>query len=216
MSRSLDMDNFDDAEKDTPTVASGSGKLARAAEKLRGELRYASRRIHPRRALFLGLARLLPDFAFPSLRAALLRKAGFGLSRKVALLGRVIVVGPGDIAPRLTIGECTIIAPGVILGLDGPITIGRNVSLSPNVVIYTATHALGFGSQHMSPITTEKPVVIGDGAWIGMHSLILPGITVGRGSVVSAGSIVTQDVPENTLVAGNPAAVQQKLPFGNR
>jgi maltose O-acetyltransferase len=191
-------------------------RLARAAGRLRREVRYASRRIHPRRSLFLALARLLPDFAFPSLRTALFRAAGFDISGKVALLGRVIVVGQGDVTERLTIGEGCIIAPGVTLGLDGPITLGRNVSISPNAVLYTATHALGFGSQRMSPVTTAKPLVIEDGAWIGMHSLILPGVTVGRGSVVSAGSVVTQDVPENTLVAGNPAAVQQKLPFGNR
>ena len=63
---------------------------------------------------------------------------------------------------------------------------------------------------------TPKPIVVEDGVWVGMHSLILPGVTLGRGCVVSAGSVVAQDVPPNTLVAGNPATVQQNLPFGNR
>ncbi len=49
-----------------------------------------------------------------------------------------------------------------------------------------------------------------------MGSMVLAGVTVGRGCVVSAGSVVTQDAPPNTLVQGNPAVVAQNLPFGNR
>ena len=106
--------------------------------------------------------------------------------------------------------------PRVTLGLDADIFLGRNVSLSPGVVLYTATHRIGFGSMRMLPFTDPKPIVIQDGSWIGMHSLILPGVTVGHGSIVSAGAVVTASVPPNTLVSGNPAAVQDSLPFGDR
>ena len=112
--------------------------------------------------------------------------------------------------------EGCVIAPGVTFGLDADITIGRNVSLSPGVVLYTATHTIGYGSQRMSPYTSTKAIVIGDGVWVGMNSLILPGVTLGRGCVVSAGSVVAGDVAANTLVSGNPAEVRATLPFGDR
>lgn len=161
-------------------------------------------------------AHLLPDFTLPGLRRRYYQYAGCKVDGSVSLLGCIALIGEGNIAPRLTIGEGSVVAPHVTFGLDAPITIGENVSISPHATLYTATHAIGFGSRRMSLIVTPKPIVVEDGVWIGMHSLILPGVTLGQGCVVSAGSVVTQDVPPNTLVAGNPAIVQQKLPFGNR
>ena len=58
----------------------------------------------------------------------------------------------------------------------------------------------------------SQPIVIEDDAWIGMNCIILKGVTVGRGAVVGAGSVVTKDVPPWTLVAGNPARVIKELP----
>jgi acetyltransferase-like isoleucine patch superfamily enzyme len=64
----------------------------------------------------------------------------------------------------------------------------------------------------MDPSVVARPVVVEDGAWIGMAALILPGVRIGAGAVVSAGAVVTSDVPPDTLVAGNPAAVVRSLP----
>lgn len=161
-------------------------------------------------------AALLPDFTFPRLRSGLLRAGGCDLSKGVAIMGRITLVGSGPIAGRLHIGEGSVVAPGVMFGLDADITLGRNVSLSPGVVLYTATHTLGYGSQRMSPYTSAKPIVIGDGAWVGMNSLILPGITLGRGCVISAGSVVTSNVAANAVASGNPAEARSTLPFGDR
>ena len=161
-------------------------------------------------------AALLPDFTFPRLRSSLLRIAGCDLAPRVTLMGRVSLVGSGAIAGRLHMGEGCVVAPRVTFGLDADITLGRNVSLSPGVTLYTATHPIGYGSQRMLPYTTAKPIVIGDGVWVGMNSLILPGVTVGRGCVVSAGSVVASDVAMNTLVSGNPAEVRATLPLGDR
>jgi acetyltransferase-like isoleucine patch superfamily enzyme len=61
-----------------------------------------------------------------------------------------------------------------------------------------------------------KPVVIEDGSWIGLGAIILPGVTVGHGSIVAAGAVVDEDVPPDSYVAGNPAKVVQQLPWGNR
>lgn len=184
-------------------------RLIREGKGLRESLR-------PRLWFWSVCAGVMPDFALSGLRTQCYRLAGCDIGPRASLLGCPRLLGGGAIAGRLHLGEGSLIAPGVIFGLDGEITVGRNVSISPQVTLYTATHALGFGSQRMTPAMTPKPIVVEDGVWIGMHSLILPGVTLGAGCVVSAGAVVTLDVPPNTLVAGNPATVQQKLPFGNR
>lgn len=186
------------------------------SQRLRRESRGLSRVFRPRLWFWAACAAVLPDFTLPGLRAQCYRLAGCELAPRVALLGRLRLLGEGEVAARLHLGAGCLIAPGVTFGLDGEITLGQNVSISPQATLYTATHGLGFGSQRMSPAVTPKPIIVEDGVWIGMQSLILPGVTLGQGCVVSAGAVVTQDVPPNALVAGNPATVQQKLPFGNR
>jgi acetyltransferase-like isoleucine patch superfamily enzyme len=119
-------------------------------------------------------------------------------------------------AARLHIGRGSIVASGVTLGLDEEITVGQNVSIGPGAALFTATHSLGFGSRRMQLPTVASPICVDDGVWIGMRSLILPGITLGRGSVVSAGAVVMENVPPHTLVRGNPARVVEQLPFGDR
>lgn len=60
----------------------------------------------------------------------------------------------------------------------------------------------------------HKPVVIGDNVWIGEYAAILKGVTIGRGSIVASHSVVTKNVPEYVIVAGNPARVVKKLDAG--
>jgi acetyltransferase-like isoleucine patch superfamily enzyme len=55
------------------------------------------------------------------------------------------------------------------------------------------------------------PVIIGDGVWLGSNVLVLPGVTIGKGSVVAAGSVVSRDIPSGVLAAGNPAKIIKKL-----
>lgn len=172
--------------------------------------------LRPRFSFWMACAAILPDFTFPRLRSYMFRHAGCDLAEGIALMGRVRLVGVGPIAGRLHMGEGCVVAPGVTLGLDADIIMGKNVSLSPGVVLYTATHSIGPGSRRMLPYTRPKPIVIEDGVWVGMNSLILPGVTLGRGSVVSAGSVVDASVAPNTLVAGNPATVRDTLPLGDR
>jgi maltose O-acetyltransferase len=172
--------------------------------------------IRPKMTFWAACAALLPDFAFPRLRTSFLRHAGCDLSAQIAIMGRIKLVGVGAIAGRLHMGEGCTVAPGVTFGLDADIYMGKNVSLSPGVVLYTATHPIGFGSQRMLPYTTAKPIVIEDGVWVGMNTLIMPGVTLGHGSVISAGAVVTGNVPPDALVAGNPATVRDMLPLGNR
>jgi acetyltransferase-like isoleucine patch superfamily enzyme len=84
----------------------------------------------------------------------------------------------------------------------GGITIGDNVLIGPKVNLVSENHPID-PTQRKSLI--GKPIVIKNNAWIGASATILPGITIGENSIVAAGSIVTKDVPANTIVAGNPA-----------
>ncbi|NTU65300.1 MAG: hypothetical protein HGB05_18340 [Chloroflexi bacterium] len=66
-------------------------------------------------------------------------------------------------------------------------------------------------SDQRAGATFSAPVTIQDGTWLGARCIVLPGVTVGRGSVVGAGSVVTKDVPPNTLVGGVPAKVIRSI-----
>jgi acetyltransferase-like isoleucine patch superfamily enzyme len=98
-------------------------------------------------------------------------------------------------------GKNVYINRGCTLDLRGTLTIGDNVSISPDVTVLTATHGLNdptFGIEHHS-------VTIEDHVWIGTRALILPGVRLGRGSVVAAGAVVTRDVAPLEVVGGVPA-----------
>ncbi|WP_395144876.1 acyltransferase [Armatimonas sp.] len=171
---------------------------------------------HLRLTIAQALVGCLPEFALVSVRATLYRWAGIKIARGVTVQGRLWLVGRRKDLSRIQVGEGCILAPGVRIGLDAPVVIGKNVALGPDVTLCTATHTIGFGSRRMTPTLNALPVTVGDGAWICMSALLLPGVTVGPGAVVAAGSIVTEDVSAHTLVAGNPAQVQHELPFANR
>jgi acetyltransferase-like isoleucine patch superfamily enzyme len=83
------------------------------------------------------------------------------------------------------------------------IKIGYNVAISDDVVIRDSDlHTLNYEGYQMS-----KPIIIEDHVWIGERAVILKGVKLGKNSIVAAGSMVTKDVPENTIVAGNPARI---------
>lgn len=91
--------------------------------------------------------------------------------------------------------------------LDGAkVTIGNNVFIAPNVGIYTAGHPLDMG-QRTQGLEYAYPINIGNNVWIGAHTAILPGVTIGDNSVIGAGSIVTKNIPADSLAVGNPCKV---------
>lgn len=166
--------------------------------------------LHPRLQLVDLAVRALPHLAFPYLRTGLYRLGGVAIGARTLLAGRLDLIGPGDIGRRLKIGErCWLNAP-VFADLTGDITIGDGVTLGHQVVLVTARHALGESAKRAGP-TTSAPIVIGDGAWIAACVTILPGVKIGPGAIVGAGSVVTRDVPAHTLVVGNPARVVRRL-----
>lgn len=106
---------------------------------------------------------------------------------------------------RISLGDNSGI--GVNAFISAHVTIGNDVMMGPDCTILTANH--GFSSLDVpmwkQPFSDPKPVIIEDDVWIGARVVILPGIRVGHGSVIGAGSVVTHDVEPYSIVGGNPA-----------
>ena len=99
------------------------------------------------------------------------------------------------------------------------IDIGSNVLIASNVQIYTATHSTKVDERMVQDCPEEQeicrtyalPVRIEDGVWIGGGVVILPGVTIGRNSVIGAGSVVTRSIPANCVAVGNPCRVIKQI-----
>ncbi|MFB6090561.1 MAG: sugar O-acetyltransferase [Halobellus sp.] len=90
------------------------------------------------------------------------------------------------------------------------VTVGDGCLLGPGVHVYTATHPLD-PEVRRDGLESGEPVTIGDDVWIGGRAVLNPGVTIGDGSVVASGAVVTDDVPEGVVVGGNPAEVVKEL-----
>lgn len=102
---------------------------------------------------------------------------------------------------HISIGNNTVVNRYTYLDGRVPLTIGNNVNISHYTLIQTLTH----DPQNPDFVCLCKPVVIEDHVWIGARAIISPGVRIGEGAVVGAGSVVTRDVEPYTIVAGNPA-----------
>lgn len=92
---------------------------------------------------------------------------------------------------------------------DGGVTIGDNVVISFNCVLWSIDHRYEGDSLPYDKARIRRPIVIHDNVWIGRNVIVRGGVTIGEGAVVAMGSVVTQDVPPLALVGGNPARVQK-------
>lgn len=90
------------------------------------------------------------------------------------------------------------------------VKIGDNCQMAPNVAIYTAGHPIHPATRN-SLYEYGKPVTIGDNVWIGGNTVLCPGVRVGNNVVIGAGSVVTKDLPDWCIAAGNPCRIIRKI-----
>jgi len=103
----------------------------------------------------------------------------------------------------IDIGENVSINAFVHIWGQGGIHIGDRVMIASHTAITSLTH--DYTKNNMFKTLIKKSIFIGDDVWIGAHSVIMPGVTIGNGAVIGAGALVTKDVEENTIVIGSPA-----------
>ena len=140
--------------------------------------------------------------------------SGWHTDDEVRQLLRDITTHPVDDTVRVFAPLYINYGPGVTLGRDcflnfgctllalGGITLGDGVFIGPHCVLATEYHPEDPATRH-SLLT--RPIVIGRNAWLGANVTVLAGVTIGENAIVAAGSVVTRDVPPDTLVVGSPA-----------
>ncbi len=142
------------------------------------------------------------------LRWSILRISGLQIE-KSAICARVWIG-----SKRLQIKKGSFINYGVRIDNDGGLTIGHNCDIGPGVAFFTTDHSIGNASRRAgTPL--RRPIIVHDGVWIGARATILPGVTIGEGSVIGAGSLVTKDCEPNSLYFGAPAKkIRDLKPLG--
>lgn len=108
--------------------------------------------------------------------------------------------------PNLTMGDYACLSEDVDCYTVAPIMLGDNATVSQGVKLCTASHDISSKIMEL----TYKPISIGANSWIAGWSILLPGVTIGEGAVVAAGSVVTKDAEPWTVVGGNPAKFIKK------
>jgi maltose O-acetyltransferase len=139
-------------------------------------------------------------------RTALLREL-------LARVGRDAWIEPPffcDYGSNTSVGDRFYANTGCIFLDSAPVTIGDRVLLGPAVQLLAVTHPLE-AELRAQGLEYAKPIVVGDDVWLGGGAIVLPGVTIGDRAVVGAGSVVTRDVPADTVVAGSPARFIRSL-----
>jgi acetyltransferase-like isoleucine patch superfamily enzyme len=146
--------------------------------------------------IYIGCA-IISRLPFHTCRIFLMRLLKAKIGKKVGLYRGFEVRSPW----KLAVGNSTIIGHGALLDARMGLTIGNNVNLSNEVMIWTLHH--DYNSPDFAQI--GKPVIIEDYVWLCSRAIILPGVTIGKGAVVAAGAVVNRNVEPYTVVAGVPA-----------
>ena len=150
----------------------------------------------------------LPDGSAGRIRAAVYRDFRWRIGPRSLIMGRLTFSSPNR--RNLTIGGSCYVNSHVHVDTTAAVDIGNRVTIGHHAIIITADHEIGPPSSRAGAVE-PKAVSIGDGAWIAARVTLLPGVTIGEGAVVAAGSVVTRDVPAHCLVAGVPARVIREL-----
>lgn len=135
------------------------------------------------------------------------------LEELIGSLGEEVWVEPPflcDYGANISLGDGAYLNANCVVLDCARVEIGAGALLGPGVQIYAAAHPISRAARAAGK-EYALPVTIGPDTWIGGAAVILPGVSVGQGSVVGAGSVVTRDVPPEVLAAGNPCRVIRQL-----
>jgi maltose O-acetyltransferase len=186
------------AHERTPEANPGTSILRKLWKGVSSE--FPAEGIHLRLALAKLALSPLPIYMGSRIRAFVLSRVGFSIGQGTVFYGMPTITGSGDLYSRLTIGHACLINVECFLDVQDRISIGDRVSIGHKVIILTTTHEVGSEERRADFAGITAPVRIEDGVWVGARCVILPGVTIGRGSIVGAGAVVRRDVPPNTLV----------------
>ena len=120
-----------------------------------------------------------------------------------------------DYGWNIEVGDNLFVNYGLTILDVGKVSIGDNVLIAPNVSIYTAGHPIHPESRN-SGYEYGIPIKIGNNVWIGGSTVILPGVVIGDNVVVGAGSVVTKNIPDNVIAAGNPCKIIREITEDDR
>lgn len=163
--------------------------------------------LHPKLEVAGVLGKVLPE----RLRGKLLEQVGFTIGEGTVFHGQPRITGSTGLEQNLTIGRECVIELECTFDLQERITLEDRVTIGHQAMILTSSHELG-PAEHRAGVVTRAPVTIKAGAWLGPRCIVLPGVTVGEGAIVMAGSLVNKDVAPNTRVGGTPARQLETLP----
>ena len=108
-------------------------------------------------------------------------------------------------------GESVFVNYGCVFLDQAPITLGDWVKIGPNCQLYTVNHPVNY-LERRKTIEKARPITIGEDTWLGGGVIVCPGVTIGKRCIIAAGSVVTRDIPDDSLAAGNPAVVKKTIP----
>ncbi|ARB99631.1 acyltransferase [Neisseria gonorrhoeae] len=141
------------------------------------------------------------------------RVRGFLARRVSPHIGRGVNIERGAyVFPDTVLGDGSGI--GANCEICRGLVVGKNVMMGPECLLYSTNHKFDRENKRFEGYTEIRPITLEDDVWPGRRVIVMAGVTVGRGSVVGAGAVVTKDIPPYSLAAGNPAVVKKNLPEG--
>ena len=144
---------------------------------------------------------MLPDTRLYSFKAVLYQHCGFKIHKTARIVSSTNILGNFS----LEIGKDTFIGHDVLIsGGDSCIKIGSYVDIAPRVCIVSGTHEMDMIGLHTAGKGLSKDITIDDGVWIGANSTVIGGVSIGKKSVIAAGSVVINDIPEYVIAGGVP------------
>ena len=116
-----------------------------------------------------------------------------------------------DYGAQISMGEFVFANYDLTILDCAPVTIGDMVLFGPRVTLATASHPVDFRQRTVDMFEYAAPITIEEGAWLGAHVIVGPGVTIGARSVIGAGSVVTRDIPPDVVAVGNPCRVVRDI-----